>query len=78
LSKNQRSQAIEALKISGNSVKCQKCGTAVPIVGKMTRNSNDRIGTLQMRIKWIEGHYNHATKEQDLKEIKQEVDELLE
>ncbi|MFL6418343.1 MAG: hypothetical protein ACJ71P_02860 [Nitrososphaeraceae archaeon] len=32
----QRSQAIEALQIYDHSVKCQKCGIAVPIVGKLT------------------------------------------
>ncbi|MFL6432194.1 MAG: hypothetical protein ACJ71O_00490 [Nitrososphaeraceae archaeon] len=36
-----RSQAIESLQISdsGDSVKCQKCGIAVPIVGKLTRKN---------------------------------------
>jgi len=39
----QRSQAIESLDITDHSVKCQKCGIAVPIVGKSTRTKNDRI-----------------------------------
>jgi hypothetical protein len=50
----QRSQAIEALEISGNSVKCQRCGMAVTIIGKLTRTGNDRITILQKRIKWME------------------------
>jgi hypothetical protein len=29
---SQRSQAIEALKISNDSAKCQKCGNSVPLV----------------------------------------------
>jgi hypothetical protein len=39
----QRSQAIESLQISDNSVKCQRCGIAVPIVGKLTHTHNDRL-----------------------------------
>ena len=35
----QRLQAIESLKISDDSVKCQRYGNAVPIVGKLTRTS---------------------------------------
>ncbi|MFL6316449.1 MAG: hypothetical protein ACJ71K_00650 [Nitrososphaeraceae archaeon] len=35
----QRSQAIESLEMSGNSVKCWRCGIAVPIVGKLTRKN---------------------------------------
>jgi len=38
----QRSQAISSLQISGNSVKCQRCGIAVHIVGKLARPCNDR------------------------------------
>jgi hypothetical protein len=38
----QRSQAIESLEISDHYVKCQKCGMAVPIVGKLTAR-NDRL-----------------------------------
>ena len=34
---NKRSQAIESLQISSNSVKCQRCGVAVPTAGKLTR-----------------------------------------
>jgi len=30
-------QSIEALEISDDSVKCQRCGIAVPIVGKLNR-----------------------------------------
>jgi hypothetical protein len=51
----QRSQAIESLQIIDNSVKCQKCGMAVPIVGKLTAR-NDRIAVLQKRIKWLENY----------------------
>jgi hypothetical protein len=50
----QRSQAIEALEISDNMVKCQRCRNAIPIVGKTSRPANDRVAILQARIKWIE------------------------
>jgi adenine-specific DNA methylase len=76
----QRSQAIEALEIFDHSVKCQRCGNAVPIVGKLTKVNNDRIGILQKRIKWIENyrHGNTRYNDNDLKALKQEVAELLE
>jgi hypothetical protein len=59
----QRSQAIQALDIFDYSVKCQRCGNAVPIVGKLTKANNDRIGILQNRIKWIEEHYYNRNKD---------------
>jgi hypothetical protein len=46
----QRSQAIESLQIIDNSVKCQKCGMAVPIVGKLTKPKSNRIAVLEKRI----------------------------
>ena len=76
----QRSQAIQALEIFDHSVKCQKCGNAVPIVGKLTRTNNDRIGTLQKQIKWIEEHYYHHNprgKDEDIKVLRQELEDLL-
>jgi hypothetical protein len=45
----QRLQAIESLQITGHSVKCQRCRVAVPIVGKLTKISNDRIFILQKK-----------------------------
>ncbi|MFL6355188.1 MAG: hypothetical protein ACJ71C_01340 [Nitrososphaeraceae archaeon] len=39
----QRSQEIESLQITDNSIKCQKCGIVVPIVGKLPRPHNDRL-----------------------------------
>ena len=33
----QRSQAIESLEISDDSIRCQRCGVAVAIVGKLER-----------------------------------------
>ena len=74
----QRLQAIESLYISGNSVKCQKCGTAVPIVGKLSRPHNDRISVLQKRIKWIEnyshGNINNSRSADDLNALRQELE----
>ena len=78
----QRSQAIEALEIFDHSVKCQRCGIAVPIVGKLTKANNDRIGILQKRIKWIEnysrGNTNRPSYINEVKVLKQELAELLE
>jgi hypothetical protein len=77
----QRSQAIEALQISDRSVKCQRCGIAVPIVGKLPRPySNNRIAILQKRIKCIENysHGNNSNKNDDVKQLKQELADLLE
>ena len=53
---------------------------AVPIVGKLTRTNNDRIGTLQKRIKWIENYRrsNNKSSADDLKALKAELAELLE
>jgi hypothetical protein len=53
----QRSQAIESLQIfdSDHSVKCQRCGDAVPIiVGKMTKPpKSNRIDVLEKRrVEW--------------------------
>jgi hypothetical protein len=76
----QRSQAIESLQITDNSVKCQKCGMAIPIVGRLPRPHNDRAVILQRRIEWIE-HYrrgNNTTKDDDLRVLRQELAELLE
>jgi uncharacterized C2H2 Zn-finger protein len=78
----QRLQAIKALEIYGNSVKCQRCGIEVPIVGKLNRPCNDRIVISQRRINHIEnyshGYYNNREKESDLKALRQELSELLE
>jgi hypothetical protein len=73
----QRSHAIESLEIFDHSVKCQKCGIAVPIVGKLSRPCNDRVIILQRRIKWMENYY-HGVNKDDLKQLKQEVADLLE
>jgi hypothetical protein len=75
----QRLQAIEALEISDsdNSVKCQRCGHDIPIVGKLNRPHNDRVAILQRRIRWMENYY-HGANINDLKQLKQELAELLE
>jgi hypothetical protein len=83
-----RSQAIESLQISNDSVKCQRCGIAVSIVGKLTRTGNNRIAILQKRIKWLENyHYAHHrhgnnnsnnNKNNNIIQLKEELAELLE
>jgi DNA repair exonuclease SbcCD ATPase subunit len=78
----QRSHAIESLEIYDHSVKCQKCGNAVPIAGKLSRPHNDRIAILQKRIKWIEnyshGNVNRPSYINEVKALKQELADLLE
>jgi hypothetical protein len=68
------------VQISDHSVKCQRCGNVVPIVGKLTKVSNDKIGMLQKRIKWIENYSrgNNKSSADDLKALKAELAELLE
>ena len=72
----QRSQAIESLEISEGSVKCQRCGMSVPIVGKLARPHNVRIAVLQKRIKWMENY--SRSNANDLKDLKAELAALLE
>jgi hypothetical protein len=38
-----RSQVIEALEISNDSVKCQKCGNSVPLLNTLTKRRSNRI-----------------------------------
>jgi adenine-specific DNA methylase len=80
----QKSQAKESLEIFDHSVKCQRCGIAVPIVGKLIKPKSNRIAVLEKRIKWLEnysrgnnnGSYHH--KNNDIKQLKQELADLLE
>ena len=76
----QRLQAMESLQISDNSVKCQRCGMAVPIIRKLARPYNDRVAVLQRRIKWIENYSrgNNGSKNNDLNQLKAELAGLLE
>jgi hypothetical protein len=71
----QRLQAIESLEIYGHSVKCQKCGMAIPIVGKLPRPHNDLVVILQRRIRWIENYRrgNNNRNRNDLKQLKQNL-----
>ena len=73
----QRSQAIESLEICDHSVKCQKCGMAVPIVvggGGLTRPHGNRITLLEHRIKWIETHPMLGKDSvNSIKQLKQEL-----
>ena len=79
-----RQQAIESLEISvstsGQYVKCQKCDTAVPIVGKLSTSSDRRITTLQGRIRRIEegksSKKSSSRRTDGYKELKQELEEL--
>ncbi len=72
----QHLQAIEALEISDNSVKCQRCGNAVPIVGKLSRPCNDRVAVLQDNK--MDGKLLSWCNLNDLRALKQELEESLE
>jgi len=74
----QRSQALDAVEIldSGHSVKCQRCGVAVPIVGKMSRPKNDDVVKLQTCVKWMEKH-PHICNKEDLEATKRELAKML-
>ncbi len=78
----QQSQAFEALEISDSSVKCQRCGNAVPLLVPMkTRSKNDRIAFLQRQLNRIENYYSHIGRtsyDNEVTQIKQELAELLE
>ena len=52
----QRLQAIQSLEISNDSVKCQKCGTAVPLLRTTTKPMSNRIDALQKLVKWVDNH----------------------
>ncbi|MFL6470183.1 MAG: hypothetical protein ACJ71H_04955 [Nitrososphaeraceae archaeon] len=78
----QKSQAIESLEIFNHSVKCQKCGMAVPIIGKLSKPNSNRIAVLEKRIKWLEnysrGNINRHYYINDVKQLKAELADLLE
>jgi hypothetical protein len=70
---NMRKKAIEALEIYDHSIKCQRCGIAVPIVeGTKSRANAKRITTLELKIRYFEGHNN---KDEGIK-AKQELASL--
>jgi hypothetical protein len=75
-----RSQAIESLQISDGSVKCRRCSMAVPIVGKLTKPDHTAIESLLLehRIKWIETHPRLKDSINSIKQLKQELADLLE
>src|ERR1051325_56634 len=75
----QRSQTLDAVEVldSGHSVKCQRCGVAVPIVGKLSRPKNDDVVKLQTRQRYMENHPHFCSK-QDLEAVKQELAKVLE
>jgi DNA repair exonuclease SbcCD ATPase subunit len=79
----QKSQAKESLEIFDHSVKCQRCGIAVPIVGKLTKSTkSNRIAVLEKRIKWLEnyrrGNNRSSSYNNNVKQLKQELADLLE
>lgn len=69
-------EAIKALEVSDGFVKCQKCGSIVPISRKLTiaRTAANyaKIASLEKQIKYLERYHNN-----DSKELKAELEELL-
>jgi hypothetical protein len=74
----QRSQAIESLEIFDHSVKCQKCGVPVPVVGKLSKPNSKHIAVLQRRIKWLENYSRGNNRSNEVKQLGQELADLLE
>jgi hypothetical protein len=86
----QRLQAIQALELSNDYVKCQKCGNSVPLLRTLTKPRSNRIDALQKQIKWIEEYYHHyrpyghinngnnKDNNNNIKQLKQELADLLE
>jgi hypothetical protein len=72
----------ESLEICNDSVKCQKCGIAVPLLRAVIKTRSNRIDALQKQIKWIEnyscGKINRPSYVNEVKALKQELAELLE
>jgi hypothetical protein len=64
---------------SGDSVKCQRCGT---VYLTSTKPRSNRIDALQKQIKWIEnysrGNNNRPSYTTEVTALKQELAELLE
>ena len=76
----QRLQAIEGLQISNDCI-MSKMWYRRTYTGMLTKPRSNRIDALQKQIKWIEQHYlrsNNTSKDNDLKQLKQELAELLE
>ena len=78
----QRQIAIDSLQInqSDNTVRCQKCGNAIPITTNQMpkiQKKGRRVNSLRHRIEWIEKH-NFGNKTENLKQLKQEYGELCE
>jgi hypothetical protein len=71
----QRSQALQSLQITDNSVKCQRCGMDVPILRMLTKPRSNQIDTLVKQIKWIENHSrgNNAKADGNIKQLKAEL-----
>ena len=62
---------------SGDSVKCQRCGT---VYLTSTKPRSNRIDALQKQIKWIENHCHGSSNNAiaEVKQLKAELAELLE
>ena len=56
--------------------RCQKCAISIPLRENMHRPSNDRLGKLQTRKKWME-HYCHKVDVNELKALEAEIAALL-
>jgi hypothetical protein len=68
--------AIEALEISGNYLKCQKCNLLVPMVGKFPRPHSDRIvGKIRYAERYYDNNstYKKGTQEEPADLLKQEA-----
>jgi hypothetical protein len=76
--KNMEKQRIRSLEISNDSVKCQMCGMAAPIVGRLPTPYRNRITLLKHRIDWLQSHPRLKDSINSINQLKQELAELLE
>jgi hypothetical protein len=75
-----RQQALAALEIRDGFVKCQnpRCKKDFALLPKMVSvHNNDRIGTLQCRLRILKNK-NHGTSKEDIKSVEEELQQLLE
>ena len=66
------------MHISSGLVKYQKCGIAVPLLRALTRPRSNRIDALQKQVNCIEDHSHGNNAKAEVRQIKQELAELLE
>jgi hypothetical protein len=73
----QRKQATEALEISGNFVKCQRCRRSIKMRDKPFRSISSVGAKLETRIKNVQNYKPGYLREEDKQKLLQELREKL-